>query len=167
MADNYVQDIMARLVAMEVESLTTVAATNGQTPEARAWWPYEQEAFPYFTNRLGAMTNAQPGYATDIQDYRHTVLIRVVVDHWNAGFEGDQADISYQYLVAFEDYFRNHPMLTTASTGLYPTEPDYLLEDIILTGHTGLIIFQSAGINAMQYGIEFTLALPYLRHAEA
>lgn len=163
---NYIQDIMARLVAMEVESLTTVAATNDQTPDAVAYWPYQQEAFPYFTNRLGAMTNLQPGYATEIEDYRHTILIRLVIDHWKAGFEGDKADIAYQYLVAFEDYFRKHPMLTTEAGGLFPDDPDYLLEEMILTGHTGLIIFQNVGIDANQYGIEFTLALPYLRDAE-
>ncbi len=162
---NYIQDIMARLVAMEKESLETVAATNNQTPDAVAFWPYEQESFPYFTNRLGAMSNLQPGYSTEVQDYRHTILIRLVVDHWKAGFEGDKSDIAYQYLVAFEDYFRQHPMLTT-DAGAYTSSPDYLFDEMILTGHTGLIIFQNAGINAMQYGIEFTLALPYLRDSE-
>jgi hypothetical protein len=163
---NYIQDIMARLVAMEKEALATVAAANNQTPDAVAFWPYEQEAFPYFTNRLGPMSNQQPGYATEIQDYRHIVLIRLVVDHWNAGFEGDKADIAYQYLVAFEDYFRNHPMLTTDPTGDYPNDPDYLFEEMILSDHTGLSIFQDAGITALQYGVEFTLQLPYLRNAE-
>jgi hypothetical protein len=163
---NYIQDIMARLVAMEKESLATVAASNNQTPDAVAFWPYEQESFPYFTNRLGAMNNNQPGYATEIQDYQHTILIRLVVAHWESGFEGDKADIAYQYLVAFEDYFRKHPMLTTDPTGLYPDDPDYLFEEMVLSGHTGLIVFQNTGINAFQYGIEFTLVLPYLRDAE-
>lgn len=162
---NYIQDIMARLVAMEKEALATVAATNNQTPDAVAYWPWEQEGFPYFTNRLGSMSNSPTDYSEDIESYSHTVLIRLVVDHWIAGFDGEKADLAYQYLVAFEDYMRQHPMLTT-DAGSYTSEPDYLFQQMVLTGHTGLVIFQNAGINASQYGIEFTLALPYLRDTE-
>jgi hypothetical protein len=147
---------------MEKEALATVAAANNQAPDAVAFWPWEQEVFPYFTNRLGPMANSPTDYSEDIESYGHTVIIRLVVDHWSAGFKGDKADLAYQYIVAFETYFRNHPMLTTDPTGDYPDDPDYLFEDLMLTGHTGLVIFQNAG----QYGCEFTLSLPYLRDVD-
>lgn len=160
---NYIQDILARLVAMEEEALGTI--TSGAV-DAKPFWPWEQESFPYFTNRWGPMTNDPSKYSEDIEDYEHSVLVLLVVAHWNEGFVGEAGNKVALYAPLVESYFRQHPMLTTSPTGLYPDDADYLLEAATLSGHNGINIFQNAGINALQYGVQFTLALPYLRDAE-
>jgi hypothetical protein len=163
MADNYIQDILARLVAMEKEALDTITSS---AVDAVPFWPYEQESFPYFTNRFGAMTVNYDEYSEIIQEYGRTFLVQLVVDHWNAGFTGDKADLAVQYLVLTETYFRDHPRLITSAAGSYPNEPNYLFQEMQLIGDTGLVIFQNAGIQALQYGIEFTLSIPFMREGD-
>ena len=150
---------MARVAAMEIEALATV--TSGAF-DAVKYWPYQQEVTPYMTNRLGEMTPDYDAFTEDIEQYNHTILMRIVVDHVTAGYAGDKADLAYQYAQAIETYFRQHPQLTT-DAGSYTTVPNYLQELTRLISHTGLVVFDNGGIGALQLGIEFTLQIPFLR----
>ena len=162
MSDNYIQDALKRVAAMEKESLATI---TGSKVDAVNYWPYQQESFPYFVNRLGETTYDFMAYSPDITVYPIRIMATLVVDHLTAGYKGEKADLTYQYLVAVEDYFREHYDLTTASTGLYPNPPDYLMEveGEIIRSHSGLVSIESTGIGVIQLGVVFTLELPFLR----
>lgn len=158
---NYIEDFMDRIVAMQKEAMNTI--TSGVF-DAVDYWPYQQEAFPYCTNRLGAMTPVND-YGEDIVGYGRTVFMRLVVGHITEDYAGGLQNTVYTYIEPFEQYFREHPMLTTDGTtfGDYTAEPDYLFIETELQSDTGLVIFSNSGIGPLQMGIEFPLLVPYLR----
>lgn len=161
MADNYVQDMMKRVAAMQIEAVASL-----KTVDAKGFWPYQQEELPYFTNRWGGLTNVDDVFGEDIDQEAHVILMRLVAAHLTEGYDSatinDASNIVIQYAVLVVEYFRNHPRLTTDS-GAYTGEPDYLLQDARLTNHTGVVIFSNSGIGQLQYGTEFTLEIPFLR----
>jgi hypothetical protein len=156
------QDALDRLVAMEKEALDTI---TGTAVDAVDYWPYEQDAFPYFTNRLGPMTLTDDEYGEDISLYTYNILIRLVTDHITAGYKGDKSDLTTQYIVIFETYLRTHPMLATdgSAFGDYTAVPDFLFQEARLIAHTGLVVFQNTGTGTLQIGCEFTLEVAFLR----
>jgi hypothetical protein len=165
MADSYLLDLMKRVVAMQLEAITPLAPDVGV--DAVYKWPYQQNRFPYFTNRLGSMPvsggGIDPGqYATDIDLYSHQVLMRLVVAHLTQGIDTDVPNNVYDYIVQVEDYFRTHPQMATDS-GTYSTCPDWILEDSRISGHTGIAVFTQGGVGQAQIGCEFTLLIPILR----
>jgi hypothetical protein len=158
---NYIEDAMARIVEMQQEVFT---ADIGEACDAVPYWPYEQESFPYWTNRLAAMTPDYIEFAEDIQTNPETILMRLVVDHVTAGYKGDKPKKAHEYYVPIIDYFSQHSGLNTDS-GTYTTCADYLdpTTQAFITTHTGLVVFSNSGILTMQLGIEFTLRVPFMR----
>jgi hypothetical protein len=163
MADNYLQDVFARLFAMQIEAMAAISKDVDTL-----YWPNQQNDFPYITTRLATMTVDTDTFSEEVEAYNHTVLMRLVVGHFTEGYEGEPQDKALQYIVALEDYFREHENLTT-DAGSYTSEPDYLLvanTNVLqapLSGHTGLIAFNNGGIGQIQLGCEFTLNLAFLR----
>lgn len=153
-----ISDVLDRVVAMQKEALPG--------SDSKPFWPYQQETFPYWTNRLGstAIGDRQAGNsgAEDIEQRSYTVLMRLVVGHITSGYEGERQDELYEWIVDIEDFFMENPMLTSA---LFPTEPDFLAYESELTSHTGLVIFANAGVFAQQLGVEFSLTVPYVAKA--
>lgn len=158
---NYIEEALNRIVEMQIE---VFADTIGEACDAVPYWPYEQNGFPYWTNRLAAMTTEFTKYAEDIQDNPETILMRLVVDHITAGYEGDVPQKVHEYYVPIVDYFAQHSGLTTDS-GTYPTCMDGLDPDTqaFIATHTGLVVFQNSGIISNQLGMEFTLRVPIMR----
>jgi hypothetical protein len=158
---NYIEDAMTRIVEMQKEVFTD---DIGEVCDAVPYWPYEQESFPYWTNRLAAMTPDYTEFAEDIQTNPETILMRLVVDHVTAGYKGDKPKKAHEYYVPIIDYFSQHSGLNTDS-GTYTTCADYLdpTTQAFITTHTGLVVFSNSGILTMQLGIEFTLRCPFMR----
>jgi hypothetical protein len=158
---NYVEDALARIVEMQKE---VFSADIGETCDAVPYWPYQQETFPYWSNRLAAMTPEYTKYAEDIQDNPETILMRLVVDHVTARYAGQVPKKAHEYYVPIMDYFAQHSGLQTDS-GTYQTCADYLDPDTgaYIATHTGVVVFQNSGILDNQLGIEFTLRIPFMR----
>ena len=165
---NYIQDMMARVAAMQLEAIgsgSTYATIDPPLRNAVPYWPYQQEQMPYMLNRLGATTMDAGGYSEDIRDVTHNILMRLVVDHVTAKYEGEVSDYAYQYIQPLQQYFREHPMLTTDG-GSYTAHPDYLFYETRIVSHTGLVVFRNFGGLPPQLSIEFTLEVPYLREGD-
>jgi len=163
---DYLSNAAARLVAMSQESLDVL---TGSKVDA-AYWPYQQESFPYFTIRHGALTVDFTKYAEDIEDNPEQLFLRLVIAHITEGYTGEKQTRAFSYYSAVRDYFRERlPSLTTAGTtyGDYTAEPDYLDPDTgaYISAHTGLVIFTNSGLGSPQLAYEFTFNIPYLQSA--
>jgi hypothetical protein len=156
---SYLSDAMDRIVAMQKEALNTL--TGGKV-DAVTYWPYQQNDYPYFINRLGALS-LDNEYGEDIDGYIHVVLMRLVVGHITEGYKGETPANMYDYIPAVQAFFRNNPMLTSTAN---PTAPDYLFYEARIISHTGFVVFSQGGIGQLQVGCEFTLQLPYLREID-
>ena len=155
---------MTRIAAMEIQALADLSPAV--VAEAVAYFPYEQETFPYFTNWLNGV---EPKYSLDdldvdsgediISEY-YSVTMRIVMGHLGEGYRGDRALDLYEYIPAILQFFRANPYLTCDA---YTTALDYIgVPDIEITSGTGLRVFSNAGISAQQIGAEFTLRLPIM-----
>lgn len=157
---NYLENAFDRLDAMVKEA---VATKRGDVDIY--FWPYEQEGpFPYFTKRLGAMTNDTADLSEDFEIYNHTILLRMVVGHFKDGYTDGIQDETHIYVQLLETYLREHPYLQT-DAGSYTAAADWLQNlQPLLAGHTGLVVFSNAGIFGNQIGCEYTLRLRYIRN---
>lgn len=153
-----ISDMLDRIVAMQKEAVTGC--------DSVPFWPYQQESFPYFTNRLGSTTigdrQAGSGAAEDIEARLYSVSMQFVVGHITSGYEGERQDELYDWVELIQDFFMENPMLTSTA---FPTEPDFLLYEAELTGHTGLIVISNAGLSTQQLSVLFTLTVPFVAKA--
>lgn len=159
---SYLSDAMLRIPAMQRECLSPL---KGTAVDAVGYWLYQQEAFPYWTNRLANTDEFDYGEdqdtgTEDIEWRNYTVLMRLIVGHYTEGYKGEPQTILYEYIPLVEQFFAENPMLTST---LYPTDPDYLHYEAQLTNHSGIVAFQNGGIGVTQIGCEFTLIVPYVR----
>jgi|AACY02.2.fsa_nt_gi hypothetical protein len=152
---SYYEDIMKRIAAMQKQALS---ALTSDAVDAVHYWPHQQESFPYFVNRLGGGDFDRT--STGMAQIQRDVLMRMVVGHMTEGIGGAIAETVYAYMEAVEDFFHQQPRLTSAA---YPTSADYVIDQPKITGDTGLVAFQNAGIETIQVGVEYTLELLLVR----
>lgn len=155
---------LTRIAAMQKQALADL--TPSVTADAVAFWPWQQEAFPYFTNRISnheVVTEEEEGASEDVTIDRYTVAMRLIVGHYTEGYSGEAAARIYEYVPAILRFFDAHPFLTCTA---YPDELDYIYpNDVQITGGTGLVVFANSGIGALQVGWEINLLLPLLSSA--
>ena len=149
---------MDRLVSMEIESLAAVITTV----DAKKFYPWTQEAFPYWHNRI---TGYEPEHPS--QDYiihRYEVTGRLVVAHFTEGYRGEGMDKAYQYIAEVNDYFDNNPLMITAE---YPTAFDDIddASGVEIVQVIGPNAFANSGIGEMDIGVEFVFSLPFIVQA--
>lgn len=146
---NYLEDLFLRVVEMEKEAIPG--------SDSAGYFFYWQEAFPYWTNRLGDDVIAFDSEDYDLRTY--TVILRYIVAHLSEGQPGAPEDKLYTDIPAIEDYFIARPNLQSAT---YPNIPRYIAPNgAVFQRSSGLRIFDSAGILARQVGVEFTLSVPF------
>jgi hypothetical protein len=155
---------MDRIAAMEKQALADL--TPSVPADAVPYFPYEQEAFPYFFNRLSgvepknSLSDQDEDSGEDIVVEYYNITIRLVIGHLGEGYRGERAKDLYEYIPAVLQFFREHSFLTSTA---YPSELDYINPlDISIPNGTGLLVFQNAGIVNFQVGTEFTLRLPII-----
>jgi hypothetical protein len=160
----YLDDALDRVVAMQKEAMS--ALTTGAF-DSVPYWPYQQERFPYMTNRHGGMSPDYTKYAPDIESEPEIILMRLVVAHVTGGYKGEKPALALDYYIAIREYFRQHDTLTTDGTtyGDYRAIPDYLDPETgaYISSHTGLVVFPNSGLLTPQLGYEFTLQIPYIQ----
>lgn len=153
MPDSYLTDLMKRTVACDKEAMAGVAGFTSVRI-----FPYQQEGFPYMVNRLGAKTLTDA--PEDQFRYTRAIVKRLVIGHYTSEFQGQLSDKVTEWLVLFEDYYRDNDLLTSTT---FPVEPTYLHPlGVSLGADTGLVVFANNGIGVMQIGVEFTLQVPIL-----
>lgn len=145
---------MDRLLEMEKESIDDVVdgGVDGVT-----YFPYEQEAFPYWTNRVTGVTPDY--YAQDIAHYPIRIAGRLVMGHLKEGYEGELLERAYVYIPAILSYFKDRP---TMKSNAHPTKMDDLLTDFEIVDIVGPAAFQNNGIGATQVGVEIIFTLPII-----
>lgn len=142
-----------RMVELEIEALAALATPV--TADAKPYFYHEQEAFPYWTNRVGPVSFEDN--EDDMNEPTFTVVSRLVIDHVTANFDGQNEVKLKLWIPQIITYFSARPWLGTATinTGLNG------LIHARIASCTGFRIFQTTGIQAMQVGCEFTHLLEF------
>lgn len=156
-------NVMARLPVLQKAAMATI----GMTPDAVDYWPYAQEGFPYFWNRIESMTPDEVLAAQDVTVHVYTVSMALVIAHLTAdGFVGETSHNAYSYIPAVLDYFRGEKPRHLYDGVTYLTEPNALwIEDggAIITGiPNGTRTLANSGLNAQQVAVVFQLSIPLL-----
>jgi hypothetical protein len=147
------QEVLERLAAIEVEALADL--TPPVTADAKPYMIHSQEAFPYFTNRVGVVSVESDSH--DIDGYEVEIVARLVVGHLTDGYRGQPESALYAYLPAVIEAINARELLQSDS---YPAALDGLI-GARATGSSGLRIFQTAGIQAQQVGTEITVVCTF------
>lgn len=158
MPDTWLNDLMKRVVAMEIESLTE----NGVGGVGGAhYFPYMQETFPYFVNRLADITVIKENTAEDVFHYQINIEVLLVVAHMDSGFQGEKTEAIYDYITYLLAYLSEDIHQDLQSTA-YPTTPRYL-NPLGLTPDLspGVNVFTNSGLGVNQVGTRFTLTVDY------
>lgn len=154
-------DIMARLPVLQKAALSAINVNC----DAVDYWPYQQEGFPYWWNRIESMAMGESP-AGDVSLHIYTISMALVIAHLTAdGFRGETSHNAYQYIPAVLDYFRGEtPRLLyddvtyrTAARGLWP-ESDAHISGI----PNGTRALSNSGINVNQVVALFTLEVPLI-----
>lgn len=155
MATDIYTDIKTRAAVLQTEAVT------GST--AKAFFDFPGAGFPYWTNRIGPSS-----YDFDSEDFQtetRRILMRLVIAHLTANYEGESEDLLGDHIEAVKRVFAQHPQLDSDT---YPTEPTYLTaRGAWLESDTGLQYFQTFLEGTFQVGIEFTLACELYRETNA
>ena len=145
------QELLLRVRDLEIEALEALADVDNA--DAVEYLYHFQEAFPYFTNRIGGVDVGADSEEFDI--YTYQVIMRLVIEHITADYVGENESKLQLYIPQVVNYFNSRAMLQTTS-GSYDTAMLSLMEARI-SSSTGFRIFTDAGISAQQVGTEFVL----------
>lgn len=152
MANYDLSALMDRLLEMEKEAVASVQTADGVT-----YFPYEQEAFPYWTNRITGIT---PAYlAQDIAQYPLRIAGRLVLGHLTEGYQGELLIRAYDFMEAVLSYFKDRPGMNSTA---HSTQMDDIFTDLEIADIVGPAAFQNGGIGAVQVGIDFIFTLPII-----
>lgn len=101
MPDTYEQELLARVVALELEAM----ASLNVRADAKPYFFHTQEGWPYFTNRIAASPVADDG-SEDIDFNRPLVIMRLVVAHLTSGYRGEPESRVYQWGPPIKSYIQ-------------------------------------------------------------
>lgn len=147
------QNVFERLAAIEVEALANLPTPV--TADAKPYAIWQQEAFPYFTNRLAPISIESDSHDLDL--YEVEIVVRLVIGHVTEGYRGQSDERLNTYIPAVIGAINALELLQSA---LYPAALDGLV-GARCTGCAGLRVYDSAGIQARQMGTEFTVVCTF------
>ena len=143
------QAIMDRVAALETEALATLSPSVQADAVDRFF--HVQATYPFFVNRLGAMTI--DGDSEDLDLYVVNVQMRLLIGKLTEGYEGEVENRLQLYIPQVITYMNERELLQST------TYPD-ALDDITrarVVACTGFAVFQQSGVQASLVGAEFTL----------
>ena len=162
---SYRTELLNRLVAMEKEALDSWVSTQfpGKAGiDAKPYLFHQQSFFPYIVHRVGTSVPDPKDEDNSLRSYE--VFIRIVMCNLTSGVNGENELWVNEMIPILEQYFIEHPMLTTDSTEPYTDEPLWLYsEAVIINDTSGIIPFEIGGIDAVQIGEELSLDVPIIR----
>jgi hypothetical protein len=109
-------EILARLAETERQALFDLVADR---VDSKPYFPFKgQEAYPYWTNRLGSATYTNDGYGMDILNITRAINLRLVVGNVDEGYDGEVSVRLNQFVADFVPYMsdRGRGMLRTPLT---------------------------------------------------
>ena len=145
------QELLLRARDLEIEALEALAEVDNA--DAVEYFYHFQEAFPYFTNRIGGVDVGAD--SEEFDTYTYQVIMRLVIEHLTADYVGKNESKLQLYIPQVINYFNSRALLQTTD-GSYDTAMIHLIEARI-SNSTGFRIFTDAGISAQQVGTEFVL----------
>lgn len=150
--DNYLVELMNRVVAIQLESL---ADYDIAAKPFFFWW---QEDPPYMINRLGR--NEPTGVSEDMNTDVYFVQMRLIVGHLTEGVPGEMDERFYTFVPLLQNKFARNKQLISA---LYPNEMDILSPlGASIVSFTGLTVFYpNLGFKTHHIGCEWTLRCPF------
>jgi len=134
-------EILARLAETERQALFDLVGT---VIDSKPYFPFKgQEAYPYWTNRLGSATYTNEGYGMDILNITRAVNLRLVVGNVDDMYDGELQTKVNQFIADFVPYMcdRGRGMLQTAT---YPTDMLFLEQPLSSLVTRGLSPFKGA-----------------------
>lgn len=150
------QEILARVSEMQREALTTLVGTQ---IDSVPYFPYGgQEAFPYWTNRLGTANYTQDETGMDNLHIDRQIIMRLLVGNVTEGYEGELQERLNEFIGDFVPYInrQGNAMLQTTT---YPVPMQYLEQPLRLVSDSGVVVVQFGGAGKLQLGIEFVIEL--------
>lgn len=144
-----VEALMLRLAALEKEALGALSPAVIADAVPRFVWA--QEAFPYFTNRLGAIGVDEDSEDFDV--YTIDVVARLVIGHVTEGYVGETDTRLQTWIPHLIQYVNKRQLLQSAA---YPLALDDITQARVVSC-TGFTIFANTIIGATQVGTEFTI----------
>lgn len=143
------QELMDRVAALETEALAALSPSVVANAVDRFF--HVQPTYPYFVNRLGAMTIDDD--SEDLDVYAVIVKMRLIIGHVTEGYEGEVENRLQLYIPQVITYFNERELL---QSGTYTAALDDLTRARIVAC-TGFAVFQQSGIGSQLVGAEFDL----------
>lgn len=160
MANFDLDALMERLIEMEKESIDALV---DNTPDAVKYFPYEQEAFPYWNNRITVFDRIN--LSQDIVIYAFDITARLVIGHLTEGYRSEIYEDAYDYIASVLDYFADRALMNS-NTNDTPMEDVWCDDDeyggLEIIDMTGPAAFANAAIDTTQVAIEFVFRLPVI-----
>lgn len=154
-------NVMERLPVLQKAALAVIGVTN---VDAVDYWPYQQEASPYFWNRVESMTVEEVSQEMEI--HRYQISMALVVGHLTQGYRGETTRNAYNYIPAVLNYFRLYKASHLYDGKVYTAPPAWLwTEDngARITGiPNGTRTLANSGVEVQQIAVVFTLEVPLL-----
>ena len=141
------ENLLLRVAALEKEGMSSISVTC----DAKPFFIFQQESFPYWTNRITNIPVESDSENIDVETF--DIIARLVVDHRTAGYRGEPEALLYRCIPTMIGYFNARELLQSAA---YPTEPLDLIQARV-TAVDGLRIFETSGLSALQVGTEFKI----------
>lgn len=146
-----VEELMLRMVAQEKEAMA--ALSPAVIVDAVPLFVWAQEAFPYFTNRLGTITVAQDEDSEDFDVYTYEVTLRLVIGHVTEGYKGETDTRLQRWIPHLIKFFNERELLQSAA---YPLALDALTRARVASC-TGFAVFANSIVGSQQVGTEITV----------
>lgn len=147
---SYINDILNRIAAIEAEYMVSI----GKTCDAKPYFSFTGEAYPYIVNRLADTPISDDG--SEVEDVQTLIFIaRFVIGNTTAGMHGEEEYNMYEWIADFPKYINRREMLQSAA---YPTRPLNFVRARCFNGG-GFRIFDNAGIGSQQVGAELQIRI--------
>lgn len=146
--------LLARTIATAKEGLASISITADGVPY---FYHVQDGSFPYMTTRVSnVVITDDEGEEFDLAEV--TVILRLIVDHLTADYDGNNEAKLYTYMDVLREWFNEHDMLQSAT---YPTAMDALYTARI-TSIAGLRVFDNTGLQSVQQvGTDFTITCQF------
>lgn len=152
MPDTYEQELIARVVALELEAMASLNVAADAVP----YFFHTQESWPYFTNRIAANPVADDG-SEDVDFNRPLVVIRLVVAHLTGGYRGEPEGRVYEWGPPIKSYIQARTNWLQTAFGPFAGRMDGL-QSARITDNGGLRVFDDGASDVIkQVGREFQL----------
>jgi len=146
----YLTDLLDRAVAIEKEAMATI----GKTVDAKPYFYFAGEAFPYFTNRVQGLPIDHSDDNQDEQFPQPRLIARCVIGHITAAYKGENDNVLYTYIPLLTGYFAKRRWFQSAA---YPTALNELIYSEVVDAGGHQQFDQRGFAGTQQVGFELVI----------